>query len=49
MPILEKGIRFVIKEEYQMNNDFVNITFIDAETGVHYESCNHLNDEVVDA
>ena len=49
MPIIEKGIRYVIKEEFQTNNDAMNMSLIDAETGIRYEHFDFLNDEMGEA
>ena len=49
MPTKENGIRVVIQEQSKMKNDTVNMTLIDAETGIRYEHFDNLNDETGDA
>jgi len=45
MPTKENGIRVVFQEQSKMKNDTVNMTLIDAETGVRFEHFDHLSDE----
>ena len=45
----ENGIRVVFQEKSQICNDAANMTHIDAETGIHYEHFDNINDETGDA
>jgi hypothetical protein len=49
MPTKENGIRVVIQEQSKMKNDTVNMTLIDAETGVRFEHFDLLSDETGEA